>query len=319
MAEKQKTELNEEQTLAFLQDIVEKIRTEEDPLELNKYRRLFRKAVPFTLRSYFAAYLLKQINSGKLPGKLAPSTRNDRSGRQSRRDRGDRIDRGDRNERNDRNDRGDRIDREDRSGRQEGRSRDGRQEESRRAKASEGRGSEVRLESAKAEPRPVLADDVSTTLFVSIGRNRRVYPRDLIGLILQNVEMDREHIGDIRVLDNYSFVQVITEDAEKIIQALNEFEYRGRKLAVSYSRKREDSAETRDASEDDVSSQDRLADDGASLDGEPSKDAYSEGDGESSIDEDFSGDDDSNDAAESADSWVHETDPADDEENNGNV
>ena len=79
---------------------------------------------------------------------------------------------------------------------------------------------------------------------MSIGRNRRVFPRDIIGLIMQNVEIDREHIGDIRVLDNYSFVQVITEDAERIIAALNEFEYRGRRLVVSYSRKKEDDAGT---------------------------------------------------------------------------
>ena len=62
----------------------------------------------------------------------------------------------------------------------------------------------------------------------------QAYPRDLIGLIMQNVEIEREHVGDIRVLDNYSFVQVITEDAQKIIDALNEFEYRGRKLVVSF-------------------------------------------------------------------------------------
>ena len=249
MAEKQKNDLNEEQIVAFLQDIVGKIRNEEDPLELNTYRRLFRKAVPFTLRAYFAAYLLKQISDGKTPRLQSVSSRGDRSSKSNRRDRNDRSERGDRTERNDRSERGDRSernDREDRGGRSESRQREGRetrQDESRRTRNAEARQSE----SAKPEPRPVLADDVSTTLFISIGRNRRVYPRDLIGLILQNVEMDREHVGDIRVLDNYSFVQVITEDAEKIIAALNEFEYRGRKLAVSYSRKKDDAAVSVDA------------------------------------------------------------------------
>lgn len=252
MAEKQKNDLNEEQIVAFLQDIVGKIRTEEDPLELNTYRRLFRKAVPFTLRAYFAAYLLKQISDGKTPRLQSVSLRGDRSSKSSRRDRNERSDRGERQERSERGDRSERNDREDRGGRLESRQREGRegresrQDESRRSRNAEARQSE----SAKPEPRPVLADDVSTTLFVSIGRNRRVYPRDLIGLILQNVEMDREHIGDIRVLDNYSFVQVITEDAEKIIAALNEFEYRGRKLAVSYSRKKDDASSPADAGSD---------------------------------------------------------------------
>ena len=118
-------------------------------------------------------------------------------------------------------------------------SRRGKSGESRRTERPEGRQGE-----AKSEPRNILPDDVATTLFVSIGRNRRVYPRDLIGLIMQNVEIEREHIGDIRVLDNYSFVQIVNEDAEKVIAALNEFEYRGRKLAVSFSRKRDAEAPT---------------------------------------------------------------------------
>ena len=49
----------------------------------------------------------------------------------------------------------------------------------------------------------------------------------------------QERIGDIRILDNYSFVQVMSEDADTIIQKLNEFPYRGRNLLVSYSRKLE--------------------------------------------------------------------------------
>jgi hypothetical protein len=236
VADKQKNNLNEDQILAFLREAVDKIRTEEDPLELNLYRRLFRKAVPLTLRAYFTAYLLKEINTGKMPSRLGGSQRSERGGKSQRQGRADGRTDG-------------------RQAREGGRPQNERQDEGRRGKQGEGRQSESRQGESrnaerreprqaegKVEPRNILPDDISTTLFVSIGRNRRVYPRDLIGLIMQNVEMEREHIGDIRVLDNYSFVQVITEDAEKIIAALNEFEYRGRKLAVSFSRKREESA-----------------------------------------------------------------------------
>jgi hypothetical protein len=253
VAYKQKIELNEEQILSYLKEIVEKIKTEEDPLELNAYRRLFRKAVPFTLRSYFASYLLKQYFTGKLSSRNPIAARNDRSGKAGRKDKN-----------------------ESRSLRQE----DPKQAKQGESRRSEGRTGETKIreprepremrepresrtnpeprlsaENRVSEPRIVLADDVSTTLFLSIGRNRRVYPRDLIGLIMQNVEIEREHIGEIRVLDNYSFVQVITEDAEKIITSLNEFEYRGRKLAVSYSRKREEDApaETSSPADDDLS------------------------------------------------------------------
>ena len=297
MAEKQKTELNEEQIIAFLQDIVGKIQTEEDPLELNLYRRLFKKAVPFHLRSYFAAYLLKQINTGRLPGKIGTSSRNDRNGKSGRRDRGDRNERTERNDRNGNN-------------RQEIRSRDARPEEFKRSKPAETRSNEQ----VKVEPRPVLADDVSTTLFISIGRNRRVYPRDLIGLIMQNAEMDREHIGDIRVLDNYSFVQVITEDAEKIIAALNEFEYRGRKLAVSYSRKKE---ETVDASDSDSSASASSVFDTSAYQDDSD---LGEGEGEAlSENEAFSEDEILPEDEVSGNLWKAEADFPDDEENNGNI
>ena len=279
MADKQKNNVNEDQILAFLREAVDKIKTEEDPLELNLYRRLFRKAVPLTLRAYFTAYLLKEINNGKIPSRLVGSARNDRSGKQSRRDRG-----------------------EERPARQEGRNRGDRQDDSRRGRQGEGRGAEGRASESrhgegrqgegKSEPRNVLPDDISTTLFVSIGRNRRVYPRDLIGLIMQNAEIEREHIGDIRVLDNYSFVQVITEDADKIIAALNEFEYRGRKLAVSHSRKRDE------ATGESASSAATLSDDIGQA-------------GEESFD-------DSREAPESG-SWQSESDSHDGEENDSEI
>ena len=93
----------------------------------------------------------------------------------------------------------------------------------------------------KAPSRRVSIDEsVAATLFISIGRNRRVFPRDLVGLLIQVAGIERERIGDIRTLENYSFVQVFKEDAEKIIGALNDYEYRGRKLSVSHSRKKED-------------------------------------------------------------------------------
>lgn len=261
VADNQKHELNEQQILSFLQDIVGKIRTEEDPFELNKYRRLFRKAVPFTLRAYFAAYLLKQMDTGKPVTRIGSSGRNDRFQKNDRQDRARsgknegrqgakepkaeakgrggqknseiagsdrRVEDGRRSEEGRRSEDGSRSEI----------GRNARQEKKRGESRQESR-TEAR-ESARNEPRVSLPEDLATTLFVSIGRNRRVYPRDIISLIMQNSGIEREHIGEIRVLDNYSFVQVLTVDAEKVIETLNEVEYRGRKLSVSHSRKRDE-------------------------------------------------------------------------------
>lgn len=298
MADKQTSNLNEDQILAFLRDAVDKIRTEEDPLELNLYRRLFRKAVPLTLRAYFTAYLLKEINNGKMPARFGSPARSDRSGRQDRQDRQGRSGRGEGRVES----RG-----ETKGSRENARGSGERLEDSRRGKSGESRRTERpegRQGEAKSEPRNILPDDVATTLFVSIGRNRRVYPRDLIGLIMQNVEIERERIGDIRVLDNYSFVQIVNEDAEKVIAALNEFEYRGRKLAVSFSRKRDGEAPVESSSE--VSPASSLPESDAIPESESSM-------GEEPMDDEPMGYDDE------GLSGSGETDPQDDEKKDGDI
>jgi hypothetical protein len=85
-----------------------------------------------------------------------------------------------------------------------------------------------------------------------------VFPRDLVGLLVSVAGLERERIGEIRVLANYSFIQLFTEDCEKAISALNGYDYRGRKLSVSYSRQKgeeEAESETEESSEPVVSNE----------------------------------------------------------------
>lgn len=93
-------------------------------------------------------------------------------------------------------------------------------------------------------PRVQIDPSMATTIFVGIGRNRRVFPRDLLGLLVSVAGLDRERVGEIRVFTSYSFVQLYTEDCEKTIAALNGYDYRGRKLSVSYSRKSDEAEES---------------------------------------------------------------------------
>ena len=184
--------MNEDRFVELLRNAVEAVKSEEDPVELNQYRKLYKKNVPLALRMYVAAYLAKNVAG------------DDKGGRRNRRD--------------------------------DNRSR-GRNQE-RRESQRENR--EPREPREPAAPRVQIDEALATTIFISIGRNRKVFPRDLIGLIVQNANIERDRIGDIRVLDNYSFVQLYTDDCPAVIAALNEFEYRGRKLTVSYSRKKTD-------------------------------------------------------------------------------
>lgn len=91
--------------------------------------------------------------------------------------------------------------------------------------------------------RVTIPEGEATSIFISIGKNRRVYPRDLVGILIAIAGLERDRIGDIKVLANYSFVQLYTADAPTAIEKLNGYEYRGRKLAVSYSRQKSDEEE----------------------------------------------------------------------------
>jgi hypothetical protein len=89
-------------------------------------------------------------------------------------------------------------------------------------------------------PRYPLADEDSVRLFVSAGRSRRVFPREILGLINTKTAIPKEDIGAIRILDNYSFVQVRSTVADRIIEALNGCSFRGRTLSVNYARNRKE-------------------------------------------------------------------------------
>jgi hypothetical protein len=101
-------------------------------------------------------------------------------------------------------------------------------------------GADRESSSSKEDGRYPLAENESMRLFFSVGRSRRVFPREILGLINTKTAIPREDIGAIRILDNYSFVQVRTTVAEKIIAALNGLEFRGRPLTVNYARSRRD-------------------------------------------------------------------------------
>ena len=197
MSFRKKTEIDLDQLAAFLQNAVEKVKTEENPDLLNDIKKVFKKNVPFSLRMYVAAYLTKQCGSHYRPRREFNSERRNRDFRK-----------------------------------------DSFKSEFHREK-TETENTEVRT----PHPRVQIDESLATTIFVGIGRNRRVYPRDLVGLLISVGGLERDRIGDIRVLANYSFVQLFTEDADKAINALNGYDYRGRKLSVSYSRQKEDGDE----------------------------------------------------------------------------
>ncbi|MCL2808722.1 MAG: DbpA RNA binding domain-containing protein [Treponema sp.] len=93
----------------------------------------------------------------------------------------------------------------------------------------------------KASPsKPVveynLSNEESKQLFISIGKNRRLFPREVITLIMSKTSAARDDIGMIKILDSYSFVQVRDTKADEIIEKLSGFKFRGRTLSVNYAK-----------------------------------------------------------------------------------
>ena len=198
---KRNFEVNEEQTAAFLENAVNNVRADVDIDSLAELVKLFKKNVPFSLRKYVAAYLLRE------------ALKHDHSFR------GNRFDRNDKN-------RNKKIE-----------PRENVREENKKAAETTAEAPQA-AEERQPHPRIEIPEDQSTTIFISIGRNRRVFPRDLVSLLINVGGLDRERIGNIKILANYSFVQLYSEDTEKAIAALNDYEYRGRKLSVNLSRQK---------------------------------------------------------------------------------
>lgn len=142
--------INSADLLPVVENIIKQVREDENPDNLNAYRKAFKKTVPFSMRSWVTAYMFKELCSRKV-GRSVP-------------------------------------------------------------------------------------DGVS--LFVSIGRNRKVYPKDLVHLFVNTGKVDRALIGDIKILDNYSFITVGKKATEEAIDNLDGIDYRGRKLTVNYAKKK---------------------------------------------------------------------------------
>ncbi len=80
--------------------------------------------------------------------------------------------------------------------------------------------------------------DALTTLFISIGKNRKVFPGDLANLFMRDLNIKRSDIGAIKILDNYSFLDISLDHASEAISRLSGKSFRGRRITVNLARKK---------------------------------------------------------------------------------
>ncbi len=153
-----------EQVKRRIDAAVHAIHHDEDPVELNQYRRHVRKYTTMFNRGYLLAYLLKESLDGQ---------------------------------------------------------------------SGNGQPRKNRAESRQDETK---TDKQS--IFVSIGRSKRVRSRDLITFFTSADGVNQDDIGQVKVLDNYSFVEVNPDKAKAVVDELNGKELRGRKLTVNFARRK---------------------------------------------------------------------------------
>lgn len=88
----------------------------------------------------------------------------------------------------------------------------------------------------KADPKQNNSD--SASLFFGMGKNRRVFPQDIIQIIVSRSGASKDDILSVKILDNYSFVEVNGDKASMIIEKFKGYEYKGKKVTVNFARKK---------------------------------------------------------------------------------
>lgn len=93
---------------------------------------------------------------------------------------------------------------------------------------------------SKKEPRskraPFETEEGMTRLFINFGKSDRLFPNKLIELINRCVP-GRVAVGKIDLMQKFSFFDVDSEEAERVIDELSQYEVEGRKIIVDYADK----------------------------------------------------------------------------------
>ncbi|MEN8162183.1 MAG: DbpA RNA binding domain-containing protein, partial [Myxococcota bacterium] len=100
------------------------------------------------------------------------------------------------------------------------------------------------LAATAAAPAPSAAP-VFTRLFISVGRKDGAGPGDIVGAIAGESGVTGDRIGRIELGETHSIAEVATEDAPRVIEALNGVSIRGRSVRVDFDRPRRARTERR--------------------------------------------------------------------------
>ncbi|MCX7950424.1 MAG: DEAD/DEAH box helicase [Clostridiales bacterium] len=77
-----------------------------------------------------------------------------------------------------------------------------------------------------------------TRLFINVGKNQRISPRDIVGAIADKVRIPGDLIGSIDIFDKFSFVEVPREYAKEVMKIMNENTIKGKKVNIEIAKKK---------------------------------------------------------------------------------
>ncbi len=76
-------------------------------------------------------------------------------------------------------------------------------------------------------------------LFINIGKNHKVQPKDIVGAIAGEAGIPGKAIGEIAIFDKYCFVEVQKKFSDKVIEVMNKNQIKGNKVAVQLANARQ--------------------------------------------------------------------------------
>ncbi len=92
------------------------------------------------------------------------------------------------------------------------------------------------LYSSDDEDDEIDSEQESTRLFITLGRKDNITVSELIRLLREHTGISGSSIGQISMLDTFSFVEVSASDAPNVVKALNGKALRGRRIKVEQAR-----------------------------------------------------------------------------------
>ncbi|MCH3916748.1 MAG: DbpA RNA binding domain-containing protein [Spirochaetia bacterium] len=186
-----------------IQLLAGKTKADPHPEELESLKKLIKKNVPFTLRGYFLAYVVRELLSQE----------NSKTGNRSR---------------------------------QHQQRNNGNNGAKPRLSAAAGNttptsqaqnGTDATAKVARPERKEKALPEGAKTLYLNIGKIRKLYAREISQMLQENLSITRDDIYAIRVHDKYSFITMDEANCEKAIALFNGKEIKGRTAQVTYSNK----------------------------------------------------------------------------------